>query len=387
MKMHYSHGMTPSRKEKIVGLFILVPLLILSTVFYFIGRNQYLFEEKYSIRAVFPEAEGLKPGTQVLLSGITIGSVVSVQLNEQNKVEAILKIRKRFQEKITQNSKARAAKTGFIGELSVKIIPGKPSDYFLTDGEEIPVEQPVTIAQLIPHVKPILENAERIVTRLSDIIEKVPLEALGESVEQVRSITSKIGSKEGTIGSLIADKKIYQDMRATAAKTQNVVDSLEKILKKAEIASERLPEIMEKTDTATGDISEIIKKIEPKITHLLDNLSANLSQIKEVTTGLPELIDTTKEVIENMKEGSETVPLLVEAVQKMVHDINERIPMILDQMERIMGNVERGTADIPEITEDTHEVIKGAKKMWPIKNYIPEEKETDMPRGGRGSHE
>jgi phospholipid/cholesterol/gamma-HCH transport system substrate-binding protein len=84
---------------------------------------------KYQILAFVPEAEGIRAGTPVLLDGLPVGSVSRMDLaensaNADRRIEIVLRIEKRFQNLIRDDSTASFKREGILGDSFVAIQRG-----------------------------------------------------------------------------------------------------------------------------------------------------------------------------------------------------------------------------------------------------------------------
>ncbi|HEY4911310.1 MAG TPA: MlaD family protein, partial [Methylomirabilota bacterium] len=111
-----------------IGLFILVSLVLLFAIIYLLGERARYFESKYELAAEFTEVGGLIEGATVRLAGVQIGRVTAVVLSPQpgGKVRVTMTVARRFQNRIRQNSEARIATQGLLGDKIVDITAGSP---------------------------------------------------------------------------------------------------------------------------------------------------------------------------------------------------------------------------------------------------------------------
>ena len=362
MKMHYSHRLSASQKEKVVGLFIIIPIIILLIVFIFIGRTKHFFEEKYKIKAVFKEGEGLKAGIPIILSGIDIGAIKSVQLNEQNQVEVTLEIRKVYQNKIRNDSKATVAKAGFIGEQRIKIYPGSVSLPIIPDGGTIKVEEVMAIEDMVNRVKPVLENVEKTLNKITEIIGNIPSTAASDILGNIKSITEDLKTGKGSAGAILTERELYNNINET--------------VKKAEASMQKVNNILVKVDNTSGHLPEITQSIRKELPPILEDIRGTLKNVKESSAELPAVLDSTQKIM------------------KKIEEISARLPAIMENLEKTTNNIKEASEEMPAVAnsardsaEDANNIIKGAKGSWPIKNFVEEEKERKIPLGERTQNE
>lgn len=72
----------------------------------------------------------------------------------------------------------------------------------------------------------ILENAKQASAKLADIDLKNTLDTLGVAVDNFKKGSDKINSKDGSLGLLLNDKKLYQNLQETSNKLNILIDDI-----------------------------------------------------------------------------------------------------------------------------------------------------------------
>lgn len=89
----------------------------------------------YELRASFPSAEGIRPGTDVRMAGVKIGSVTALTLNPQTfMAEARFTVREGIE--LPDDSAALISAEGLLGGNFLELMPGG-SSFNLEPGAEI----------------------------------------------------------------------------------------------------------------------------------------------------------------------------------------------------------------------------------------------------------
>ena len=88
----------------------------------------------YALTADFRQAEGLSMGGDVQISGVKVGAINSIELNEKNYYATVrMSIRPGVQ--IPEDSIAKISSEGLLGGNFIAVDPGG-SDIYLADGDE-----------------------------------------------------------------------------------------------------------------------------------------------------------------------------------------------------------------------------------------------------------
>ena len=140
--------MQPYRKTEItVGIFVFLGIMAMSWMAIKLGQIGGLGSSGYHISATFEDAGGLRAGADVMLAGVSIGRVASVQLKDQEEALLILEIQNGV--KLTTDAIAAVRTKGIIGERYVRISQGADEDT-LSDGDELEeTESAINIEDLI----------------------------------------------------------------------------------------------------------------------------------------------------------------------------------------------------------------------------------------------
>jgi len=72
-------------KEKRVGIFVAVGILILALGVFLIGENRKFWSRKVTYNAVYSDVAGLRPGSPVSMGGVDVGTVAKVKYSDDPK--------------------------------------------------------------------------------------------------------------------------------------------------------------------------------------------------------------------------------------------------------------------------------------------------------------
>lgn len=98
-------------------------------------KNMNTDNEGYLITARFQSADGIYNGSDIMVAGIKIGEVDSMELDRET-FHAVTKLRISEDFKLPIDSEASIVSSGFLGSKFVSIIPGIEEDD-LKDGDPI----------------------------------------------------------------------------------------------------------------------------------------------------------------------------------------------------------------------------------------------------------
>jgi phospholipid/cholesterol/gamma-HCH transport system substrate-binding protein len=174
-----------------VGIFIAAGILIFFIIVFSIG-DVYFIRKGYHVSVVFHFANGITESSPVRLAGVNVGQVDKINLffdesEKKTKVRVLTWINDE-RIRIEEDSQVVINTLGLLGEKYLEITPGTKTDDILTDGDEIIGRDPVPTHVLAEKMEDIVDSAGAIMNRLVD--------------------------GEGTLGKLLVEEKVYNDLEA-----------------------------------------------------------------------------------------------------------------------------------------------------------------------------
>lgn len=198
-------------RQVAVGVFIALGLAILIIGILTIGSQRKAFVKTISVRAIFDDVQGLQPGNNVWLSGMKIGTVKKVEFYGNAQVEIIMSIDRVAQPHIRKDAHARISTDGLVGNKIVIIEGGSEAS------------PPVAANDLLEGLHH--SGMEEMMTTL-----QANNNNLLEITGNLKTISRKLTTGEGTIGSLINDPTIGNSLKASVANLQTASANSQKVI-------------------------------------------------------------------------------------------------------------------------------------------------------------
>ena len=130
--------MKKTNVEIIVGLFLCVGLLCMTYISVKLGNVNFFNNDYYPLQASFSSVAGLKKDTSVEISGVQVGRVKSIHLEDY---QAIVNLLIRNGIEVQDDAIASIRTKGILGDQYIEILPGA-SDTVLESGEIIMDTEP-----------------------------------------------------------------------------------------------------------------------------------------------------------------------------------------------------------------------------------------------------
>jgi phospholipid/cholesterol/gamma-HCH transport system substrate-binding protein len=217
-----------------IGAFILVSLGVFFAIVYLLGARARYFESKYELVTEFTEVGGLIEGATVRLAGVQIGRVTSVILSPQpgGKVRVTMTVARRFRQRIRQNSEARIATQGLLGDKIVDITAGSPDAPPLQPGATLASQDPQEMSRVFAEGAGALKAVNELVSTLRAAADRLDkggaFDDIGAAVKSARRITDEVEKGKGWLHVLVYEEP--EALRRLSA----VLDSTRQLIARAE---------------------------------------------------------------------------------------------------------------------------------------------------------
>jgi phospholipid/cholesterol/gamma-HCH transport system substrate-binding protein len=188
-----------------LGAFIVVTLAVLVAGVFIIGSKEYLFSSTYLLKAQFDNVAGLAAGANVLVGGVASGDVVGITLPHKpgEKVTVLMELDRSTHEIIKKDSVASIETEGLLGNQYLAISFGSTGQAEVQNGDMIASLPPLEMADLLRKASGILTSSQEGINNTN------------VTTAHLKSISAKIDSGQGTVGALVNDKQLYENLERT----------------------------------------------------------------------------------------------------------------------------------------------------------------------------
>jgi phospholipid/cholesterol/gamma-HCH transport system substrate-binding protein len=196
-----------------VGLVILFSVLIIGVAIYKLGEAANLFSKRYELIAYLPDANGLKEGGSVMVAGQLAGVVkkidfLPVDADTTRNLKLTLAIDEGVKDQIRRDSKGKLRTLGLLGDKVFDITPGTPRTKPLVPGDTV-----TTMVAL--DYEAIIAQASSAVTDMVSL------------TKDLRAITGGIVRGEGSLGQLVTNRALYDQLNGTLTRANTMLASFQ----------------------------------------------------------------------------------------------------------------------------------------------------------------
>lgn len=185
-----------------VGLFVLVGILFLIAGILMIGNLHETFKRKIQVFTLFDDVNGLQAGNNIWFSGVKIGTVSKLKFYSKSRVEVTMKVETNAQQYIHQDAMVKIGSDGLIGNRILVIYGGTSSFPPVKEGDTLHVEKAISTEDMMSMLQ---ENNKNLLAITSDF----------------KQISKSLASGEGSVGKLLKDETLYNNMNSAAVSLRN----------------------------------------------------------------------------------------------------------------------------------------------------------------------
>jgi phospholipid/cholesterol/gamma-HCH transport system substrate-binding protein len=333
-----------------VGVFVAVGLLVMGLLVFVIGEERNMFESHATLHTSFVNTGGLRTGSPVRMGGVTVGAVTAVRFGNtptDTRLHVDFEITRVALGRIRRNSVAEIASKGLLGDKALDITIGDPAQGPVADGATIPGRNEDAIGDAVRNAGAILNRANGLLDNL--VAATTPLANpqltadLTALVHDLRVIGDQVATGDGTVGRMLRDPAMAEDIRATVRSARGTMASVERATGQLEglardartgrglvhalVYDERGGRAIGQLGDAAGELASITRDVRTGnggLHQLIygEELAGAAHDVHQITTGM-------RDIVRDVQRGRGTIgALLVD-------------PSLYEDLKSLVGNVSR----------------------------------------------
>ena len=276
-------GKSNSYKAK-VGLFVVIGTVLLIAIFYSIGKRQHIFSRNIQLYAVFDNVNGLQSGNNVRYSGIDVGTVSKIVMIDEKTITLQMNI---------VPGKEQNAKPVASGD-TIQSYSKVGTDDMLSTLSTTNENAALLTSDLLMITNKILEGKGTLGTLLSDTL---LAQNIRQSVIELKKTTQNTSSLVTKVNAIIG--KVNYDQSAAAVLLSDTVssnqlklvfDNLEKSSQDIKLVAQTLEEYLKETRAGEGTLNHLIKD-----EALVGHLDSTMINVKEAAEKLNENMEALRQ--------------------------------------------------------------------------------------------
>lgn len=160
-------------KRSLIGIGLAL-LLFLAAV-YEIGKRNLWFEPKTKYLTKVSDADGLRIGGYVTVSGLRVGEISDLEVDQENLIAVTMDVKSSIAKRITEGSYVTIFRAFVIGEKRIELVPGEPEGKELKAMALLPSKTTTELTEFISGKKltELMTNVESLIAGLNGITKNV----------------------------------------------------------------------------------------------------------------------------------------------------------------------------------------------------------------------
>jgi phospholipid/cholesterol/gamma-HCH transport system substrate-binding protein len=230
-----------------VGITVVVAAIALGVLLFLMSGTTGLFTHRITVRSYFDNAEGLRLGAPVRLSGVDIGNVTLIRIvsdkeKQLTPVEVTMKISTKYSFDMRRDSVTSLETAGVLGETFLDIDSSQAVGGPLQDGDTLPTQVHPDFNQVVRASQSTLQNMDALLKRADRILafaesgkgslgkliyDPTLYNRFSDTVADFQKIVNEVSSGQGSLGALISRTDAYDKFTAVLDKIDAVVDDMQ----------------------------------------------------------------------------------------------------------------------------------------------------------------
>ncbi len=328
-----------------LGLFVVGGLTLFVLTIFIIGKQKNLFNPVFKLTSNFSNVSGLQVGNNIRFSGINVGSVDNITIINDSTVKVDLTIKTDVWQFIKSDCKVTLGSDGIIGDKLIIILPGSSDAPLAKEGQSLESIQTIEKSAIMARLDATTANVEDISKQINSITDHIntgngtlnmlirdsilannlnqtvanlnkfskgligsdvvmaSLKVTASNAEDISNqlalIMYKINKGDGTLGRLIQDSTIAENLNQTILNfkkssqgltgTDSIMAKLNATAGNTEIVSEQLTKIMHDINKGNGTLGRLIRD-----STFAENLNQTMINLKKSSQGLEENMNAVK---------------------------------------------------------------------------------------------
>ena len=212
-----------------IGIVSLFAVAIAAVLIFMVSGEGGFFWQRYSLKTVFSDIQGLKEGAPVRVAGLEVGSVTKMDF-VGDKVEVTMEVGKEQRPRITDRSLASLGSVSLLGEAAVDITANSQGTPIADWGYVATGPAPGSLSTAAEAATKGLETTNKLLEDIRQghgtlgklVTDDTLYQQLNDFVESAEAVTRGINAGRGTLGRLTTNDAAARSLEQSLANLQEV---------------------------------------------------------------------------------------------------------------------------------------------------------------------
>ena len=369
--------MTDRGMRLAIGALVLVALVLLGALIVLFGSLPDYFKPSNYYTVRFTDAAGVTQGTPVRRSGVRIGEVADVSLDDER---GIVRVRVAVDPRFTlhQNEQATLVTGLFGGDASIDFVPvqaegGQPVDRApLPPGAEVVGTRQANVNTLLNRASEVVPTTQETLNDMRKSMQRLERMAplAEETMREYRDLGRQTREALPEVRRTNEEvRRLAEDVRATIPDLRRTNESLRKL---ADSANAAVPDLRKNADdvaatarvwTRVGErVDLLLQTNQDRITKIVENLNESLIRVNDVLSEANR--QNVASIIEKTRIASERFPSISRNVDDISNEGRTSVRRLNDTLVRLdatLADLQKTTRPLgergPAITQNLDESL------------------------------
>ena len=299
-----------------VGVTVIVASLVMGLLLFLMSGTGGFFSHRILLTAYFDNAEGLREGAPVRLSGVDIGNVLHIVIvpdkdKQLTPVKVVMKVSMKYAFNLRRDSVTSLETAGVLGETYMDIDSSQAIGPQVQNGDTLPTRVHPDFNEVVRSSQSTLQNMDALLKRADRILafaesgkgslgkliyDPTLYDRFSQTIGELKGLVDEIAQGKGSLGQLINSNDAYNKFVATLDKMNGVIDDLQagkgtagKFLKDPTLYNNandtiaNLKQVSEDLNAGKGTAGKLLKdeELAKKIDTTMTKLAALTSDLEE----------------------------------------------------------------------------------------------------------
>ena len=331
-----------------LGSFVAFGIAGLTGLVLLFGGAPELFSTRAKYTVTFPEAPGVAVGTPVRKSGVRVGQVTKVDLDEDtSKVRVSLLMDGDFRPRpsdeatITRGILSGDTALDFLPKIGVEGVPAPKADPYPL-GAEIPGVAPISARTLLSQTTEMIPATRESLIRMSTTFQR--FEQTAPKAEKAFDEVSSLAR---------AAREVVPEFRQTNLRLQELIgaadptDPRDAATPTLRVALREIIDLLKAVRPAADEIAAVLKENGPEVNRTVQSVRRASDSVNDLLN--PENRKVFAATLKNVQAGTEDLTktirlaaILLDGADKTIRELNAR----LAQIEGVIANIDKATKPV-----------------------------------------
>ena len=209
--------------ERAVGFFLITSVVGSLTVGVGLAVKKNWFEDKITFHTYVSSADNLREGSSVLMSGLKIGKIEEIELDESRQIKVKFTILKKYHSQITQGTKVQFTRPFIIGDKVLTLIQGPVQEKTLLAGSALPIIEQFDFMEMLSgkRLETTMAKVDSIITHLESTMAKT--DAIAHAVGDEQKLKETLESLHAAVA------LVKKNLPQTTGQIENTISNLHEV--------------------------------------------------------------------------------------------------------------------------------------------------------------